>query len=180
MSDEPPGTLQDLLAEIQQLVDRLDEFPDPEVRRTMFRLLDLIDMLHRTGMERLVGGLASAGMLDKALDDPLVAHLFDIYGLVGGEDPAVLVTRGLDEVRGYVQSHGGDVTFDRVEGGTVYLELLGACVGCPSSEVTIGQSIEEAIRRHWAGLVRVVTKSPVPSVMVSTPLTLTKKSERSG
>lgn len=180
MSEDAPNTLQDLLSEIQSLVDGFDQIVDPEVRRNAFRLLDLVDVLHRQGLERLVGGLASVGMLDKALDDPIVAHLLTIYGLVAEEEADILVQRGLDEIRGYVQSHGGDVTLDRIDGGTVYLHLLGACVGCPSSEVTIGQAIEEALRRHWPGLVRVdagvAGKSGGPQV-TSTPVTIVSKPE---
>lgn len=180
VTDDAPNTLQDLLTEIQALVETFDQIVDPEVRRNAFRLLDLLDVLHRQGLERLVGGLASVGMLEKALDDPIVAHLLSIYGLVAEEEADVLVQRGLDEIRGYVQSHGGDVTLDRIDGGTVHLHLLGACVGCPSSEVTIGQAIEEALRRHWPGLVRVdagATSIAGRREVISTPVTIRSKPE---
>ena len=172
--DGIPATLQDLLSEIQDLVGQLEGVPDPALRRDVFRLLDLIDLLHRHGLERLVGGLASIDMLDKALDDPVVANLLAIYDLVPSESPEELVQRGLDEIRGYVQSHGGDVKISRIEGGTVHIDLLGACTGCPSSEVTIGQAIEEAIRRHWPALVRVRSNLPAAG-LVGTPVQIRPK-----
>jgi Fe-S cluster biogenesis protein NfuA len=160
--DRVPGTLQDLLAEMQHLVSAFETVPDPALRRDVFRLLDLVDLLHREGLQRLVAGLTSIDMLEKALDDPIVANLLAIYELIPSEPPNTLVQRGLDEIREYVQSHGGDVRLDRIEGGTVHIDLLGACVGCPSTEVTIGQAIEEAIRRHWPALIRVQASDGSP------------------
>ena len=172
--DAIPATLQELLGEIQDLVGQFEGVPDPALRRDVFRLLDLIDLLHRQGLERLVGGLASVDMLDKALDDPVVANLLAIYDLVPSESPEALVQRGIDEIRGYVQSHGGDVTVNRIEGGTVHIDLAGACIGCPSSEVTIGQAIEEAIRRHWPALVRVRSSAAGPG-LAGTPVQIRPK-----
>ena len=47
----------------------------------------------------------------------------------------------LDKVRPYVQTHGGDVVLARVESGTVYLKLYGACAGCGLAEVTYNKNI---------------------------------------
>ncbi|MBM4378933.1 MAG: NifU family protein, partial [Deltaproteobacteria bacterium] len=41
---------------------------------------------------------------------------------------------------------GGDITLDRVEGGTVYLHMTGSCAGCPSSTATLKMGIESRLR----------------------------------
>ncbi len=49
----------------------------------------------------------------------------------------------LNKIRPYIQGDGGDVAFDRIEpDGVVYVRLLGACIGCALSEVTVKQGIE--------------------------------------
>lgn len=50
-----------------------------------------------------------------------------------------------DMVRPALKSDGGDIDLVRVEGGNVYVRLLGACNGCPSSSVTMTQGIERLL-----------------------------------
>lgn len=47
----------------------------------------------------------------------------------------------LDKVRPYVQMHGGDVILLRVEEGTAYLKVHGACVDCTLASVTYNKNI---------------------------------------
>lgn len=49
----------------------------------------------------------------------------------------------LNKIRPYIQSDGGDVSFDHVdEAGIVYIRLHGACVGCGLADVTVKMGIE--------------------------------------
>jgi Fe-S cluster biogenesis protein NfuA len=67
-----------------------------------------------------------------------------LYGL----HPLDLETRvrqALEQVRPYLQSHGGNVELLGVEGGIIRLRLQGSCHGCPSSAQTLKSTIEEAI-----------------------------------
>lgn len=155
LEDDTPATLQDVLGELQALIDELSLVPDPAVKRAVFRALDLIDVLHREGLERMVGGIASTGFMDKALDDPVVANLLGIYGLIPEPDPTEAVAQALEELAPYFESHGGHVRLVSVQGGVVDLAMEGACGGCPSAEVTLTQGIEEAIRERWPGLVAI-------------------------
>ena len=53
----------------------------------------------------------------------------------------------LDEkIRPAVAMDGGDITFERFEGGTVYLHLQGSCAGCPSSTATLKMGIETRLK----------------------------------
>ena len=68
------------------------------------------------------------------------------------EADASLITRVaevLERIRPAVQADGGDVELVRVsaEGG-VDIRFHGACVGCPSSAVTLHHGIERTLREH--------------------------------
>lgn len=52
------------------------------------------------------------------------------------------------EVRPYIQSDGGDIELLKVEDAIVYVALTGACVGCPSSMVTLKHGVEARIREE--------------------------------
>ncbi len=53
----------------------------------------------------------------------------------------------LDErVRPMVAMDGGDIVFDRFEDGVVFLQMRGACAGCPSSTATLKMGIENMLR----------------------------------
>jgi Fe-S cluster biogenesis protein NfuA len=51
-----------------------------------------------------------------------------------------------NEIRPAVAMDGGDITFEKFEGGTVYLYLQGSCAGCPSSTMTLKMGIETRLR----------------------------------
>lgn len=59
------------------------------------------------------------------------------------------VSKVLDQIRPAVQADGGDVELvDITSEGIVQIRLHGACVGCPSSRITLQVGIERNIRQH--------------------------------
>jgi len=54
----------------------------------------------------------------------------------------------IEEVRPFIQSDGGDIELLKVEDHIVYVRLTGACVGCPSSMITLKQGVEARIREE--------------------------------
>lgn len=53
----------------------------------------------------------------------------------------------IDRIRPAVQSDGGDIEFvDMDDQGVVQLRLHGACVGCPSSTMTLKMGIERNLK----------------------------------
>ncbi|MGI8908274.1 MAG: NifU family protein [Candidatus Sumerlaeaceae bacterium] len=54
----------------------------------------------------------------------------------------------IQEVRPYIQSDGGDVELLKLEDNIVYVRLNGACVGCPSSLMTLKGGIEARVREE--------------------------------
>lgn len=65
--------------------------------------------------------------------DPIVKQIIDIIN---------------NRVRPSVAQDGGDITFDRFEDGIVYLNMHGACAGCPSSTATLKSGIENMLRYY--------------------------------
>lgn len=51
-------------------------------------------------------------------------------------------------VRPAVAQDGGDIIFHRFEDGIVYLTMMGACSGCPSSGATLKHGIENMLRYY--------------------------------
>jgi Fe-S cluster biogenesis protein NfuA/nitrite reductase/ring-hydroxylating ferredoxin subunit len=123
--------------------------PDPAVREKLGDAVGALLDLYGEGLARVVTVVAERddGELAEAFAaDELVSHLLLLHGL----HPVPLEARlqvALDEVRPYLESHGGNVEVLSAEAGVVRLRLEGSCSGCPSSAVTLKLAIEEAIHR---------------------------------
>ena len=68
-----------------------------------------------------------------------------------GEDTKIVgqIKELLDSrVRPAVAQDGGDITFHGFERGIVYLQMQGACAGCPSSTMTLKMGIENLLRHY--------------------------------
>ncbi len=73
------------------------------------------------------------------------------------DDEVVLQIKELIDtrVRPAVAEDGGDITFRAFESGVVYLELRGACSGCPSSTATLKDGIENMLKHYVPEVARV-------------------------
>jgi len=56
------------------------------------------------------------------------------------------INRALDRIRPAIAADGGDVWLIRVDPPTAYVQMLGACGGCPASHLTLKNGIEAVIR----------------------------------
>lgn len=54
----------------------------------------------------------------------------------------------IQRIRPAIQADGGDVELVEVDDGIVKLRLMGACVGCPMSTMTLQAGIERMIRQE--------------------------------
>jgi Fe-S cluster biogenesis protein NfuA len=61
-----------------------------------------------------------------------------------------------DEIRPAVAMDGGDIHFAKFEDGRVYLQMQGACSGCPSSSYTLKEGIETRLKAAIPEIVEVV------------------------
>jgi Fe-S cluster biogenesis protein NfuA len=57
------------------------------------------------------------------------------------------VEKALNDVRPHLQADGGDVELVDVENNIVKVRLKGACAGCPMSQMTLKQGIEQYIKK---------------------------------
>ncbi len=65
------------------------------------------------------------------------------------DDLVARVKEVLELIRPAVQQDGGDIELVEVTaGGTVRIRFLGACVGCPSSEITLREGIARNLRER--------------------------------
>jgi len=74
------------LHRLDDLVQRFEAHPDPAVQACAFELLQCVDAVHRAGLKQALGLLTAAGLEERALADPSVALLFELYGLVDSRD----------------------------------------------------------------------------------------------
>ncbi|MFN2460510.1 MAG: NifU family protein [Candidatus Velthaea sp.] len=56
------------------------------------------------------------------------------------------VEAALDRIRPAIAADGGDVWLMNVEDGVAYVQMIGACGGCPASNMTLKSGIERVVR----------------------------------
>lgn len=63
----------------------------------------------------------------------------------------------LELIRPAVQQDGGDIELVEVDSdGKVSIRFLGACIGCPSSEITLREGIARNLRERVPGVSEVI------------------------
>ena len=66
------------------------------------------------------------------------------------------IEQALEEIRPFVKSDGGDIALLGVEGQTVKVQLMGACVGCSVHQMTLKQGVELTIKKYAPEIQEVV------------------------
>ena len=146
-------------ARIDTLISEIESCPDPALRARVAELVQALLALHGEGLARIIdlvakGDSSPAATLKGFAADDLISHLLYLHDL----HPVDLETRvagALEEVRPYLQSHGGDVELLGITEGVAHLRLQGHCNGCPSSTMTLKLAIEEAIQRAAPDLIAI-------------------------
>ena len=65
------------------------------------------------------------------------------------------VKKVIKKLRPYLNHDGGDLDYVDFRDGIVYIKLLGACIGCSSSDDTIKNSIEVMMLEEVPGVIGV-------------------------
>lgn len=52
------------------------------------------------------------------------------------------------EIKPFVAGHGGHIEFHSFINGVVYVDLQGACAGCPAASLTLKGGVERTLRQH--------------------------------
>jgi Fe-S cluster biogenesis protein NfuA len=127
--------------EARELVARIDVLLE---NAQDVELVQSLVALYGEGLARIVAH--DPECVAGVADDEVVSHLLLLHGL----HPVPLEDRvrgALDEVRPYLEQHGGDVELLGVQAGVAHLRLQGTCNGCPSSTATLKLAIEDAVQR---------------------------------
>ena len=141
--------LQERVARMETLLEQIENLKDPNARSKAAEMVGVLLDLYGDGLARMMDLVYETGN-DKAFEsfaqDELVSHLLLLHGL-HPLDVETRVVQALEEVRPYLQSHGGNVEFLGVEEGVARLRMQGSCDGCPSSAMTLKLAIEEAVMK---------------------------------
>jgi Fe-S cluster biogenesis protein NfuA len=70
----------------------------------------------------------------------------------------------LDYIRPAVQADGGDLVLLGTEGGTVNIQMVGACGGCPLSMMTLKAGIERILMDRVPGVEEVNASADAPGL----------------
>lgn len=162
-------SFEQLAEQVDQAVAAVNQLDDKGKQQAL-ALKAAIEAFHKMGLTKIVQRLKAdprgKELLFDLVDEPSVYTLFAMHGLVRADLP-MRVSRVLDSVRPYMQSHGGDVEFVRIEGTTAFVKLHGACNGCSMSAVTLREGVEEALFTHVPEIkaVEVVPNEPGPALI---------------
>jgi Fe-S cluster biogenesis protein NfuA/nitrite reductase/ring-hydroxylating ferredoxin subunit len=178
--------LQERVARIETLLGEIEALKDPSARSKAAEIAQVLLELYGEGLARMMEVVAQGAEGERAFEafaeDELVSHLLLLHGL-HPLDVETRVVRALEEVRPYLQSHGGNVELLGIEGGVARVRMEGSCDGCPSSAVTLKLAIEEAVLKAAPDLEGIeaegVTEAPPkPAPTIVAGPTLRKKERK--
>ena len=160
-------------ARVEELLGILQSEGGEATARAAEELVRLLLGLYGDGLSHIMAALreeaAGAAVIDRLLADPLVESLLLLHDL-HPLDVDARIQRALDQVRPYLGSHAGGVTYLGVtEEGVAQLRLEGSCDGCPSSTVTVQLAIKGAIEDAAPEVTEVVVEgvtAPGPETLL--------------
>lgn len=134
---------------IQQLLEEIEALPTPSTRELVHEFMEATLAFYGQGLGRILQVIRESGVegpkvYQHLINDKVVRGLLLIHDL----HPADLETRlrdALNQVRPYLQSHGGNVELISLTGQSARLRLQGTCKSCASSAVTLELAIRNAI-----------------------------------
>ena len=153
-----------LVARVEELTAQLEQIADPFARACAEELAGALMGLYGEGLERIFGAIAeegSDGLHERLTEDGVVASLMLIHDLY----PVSLeerVQEGLDSVRPYMETHGGNVELLGIEDGIARLRLEGSCNGCAASASTLELAVEQALQATAPDLEGIDVEGVVP------------------
>jgi Fe-S cluster biogenesis protein NfuA/nitrite reductase/ring-hydroxylating ferredoxin subunit len=158
---------EELLLRVQELQAKLDSDGDPATCELAEELVSAVVQMYGAGLGRIVGSLVDGGEEGERLaatlaDDDLVAALLLIHDL----HPVPLQERvrgALEQVRPYMESHGGDVELLSLEEGVARLSLRGSCSDCAASAVTLELAIKQALEEAAPDLAGLEVEGVAPA-----------------
>jgi Fe-S cluster biogenesis protein NfuA/nitrite reductase/ring-hydroxylating ferredoxin subunit len=173
--------LQERVARMETLLGEIESLTDPNARSKAAEMAQVLLELYGEGLARMMEVVAQGAEGERAFkvfaEDELISHLLLLHGL-HPLDVEARVIRALEEVRPYLQSHGGNVELLGIEEGVARVRMEGSCDGCPSSAVTLKLAIEEAVLKaapdlegiEAEGVTEAPPKPPAPTLVAGPTL----------
>jgi Fe-S cluster biogenesis protein NfuA len=147
---------------VEKLAAKLDQAGDPEVRAAALELVQSVIELHGAALQRMIDKCLEMPdgerVLNDVLQDDIVASMFLLHSL-HPDDIETRVLRGLEAVRPYLKSHGGDCELVSVRDGIVRLKLHGTCGSCPSSSLTLKNAVEDALYEAAPDILEIIPEN---------------------
>ena len=72
------------------------------------------------------------------------------------EQLRVKVEAALDEIRPFLQSDGGDISFVSLDDDVVNIKFHGACIGCTVNQMTLRNGVEATVKKYAPQIRKVV------------------------
>ena len=136
---EMGARVEDLLGEIRA--------SDPAVAGLAEEVVGLLVDLYGEALARLVDLVDESPLIERVVDDPLLASLLLLHGL-HPEPIEPRIERALDRIRPGLGGKKLDVV-ELQDDGTLRLHLSSPLDGCPSTIGTVQRTIEDAVA-EWA------------------------------
>lgn len=158
-----------LAADLDEAVAALNHLDDNS-RELALELKRSLEALYSSALRQVVRTLrddeAGLSFLHSLAQIPEVRTVLSIAKILR-PNMVGLANSAIEEVRPYLNSHGGDAEVVAVEGRRIQLRLLGACSGCSMSATTLSQEVEAALYRAIPELegVDLVQDQPTPALL---------------
>ncbi|MHB8188875.1 MAG: NifU family protein [Ferrimicrobium sp.] len=170
MQAETVDELETLAGALDEALLRLGE-SDTTTKAAALALKDAVEEFYKAGVKRLVRCLLDeipngAETLRELAGDPVVRAMFLSTGVLR-VGPSERAHRALESIRPYLNSHGGDVEFVRVEPPVAFVRLIGACSGCSMSSVGLADEVRTALVYAVEEIteIEVIADEPVPALV---------------
>jgi len=66
------------------------------------------------------------------------------------------IEKALDEIRPYLLTDGGDISFVSLEENIVNIKFHGACIGCKVNQMTLTNGVEATIKKYAPQIEKVI------------------------
>jgi Fe-S cluster biogenesis protein NfuA/nitrite reductase/ring-hydroxylating ferredoxin subunit len=152
-----PVDLQDLAKRVDSAVEAVQDLKG-EARDKALAMKAAIEEFHKSALTLVIHLLKAdprgKELLFEMVDQPEIYAMLSMHALIR-PDLTSRVRRVIENVRPYMQSHGGDIELLEVSSDTVRLRLAGACNGCSQSAVTLRNGVEEALRESVPEIIHI-------------------------
>ena len=66
------------------------------------------------------------------------------------------IEKALAEIRPYLETDGGDISFVSIKDNVVNVKFHGACIGCKVNQMTLTNGVEATIKKYAPQIEKVV------------------------